>query len=461
MGFVEALGHGSPRIRARTLGASVDGREIPYLEVSLGEFGADRDGKVLALLYAQQHGNEPSGKEAALAFALELARGDHDELLRHVDLLLVPQLNPDGGEADRRRTAAGVDLNRSHLILDGIEVEHLRELFHRWEPEVTADLHQYDPWSGSWLERGWLRLFDVQIGVPTNLNTDPVIRELAERGFLPAAVQALEARGFTGHNYIVGTPGSLRWSTTDVNDGRQGFAILNTLSFIFEGKRSAPPAADIERRAEAQRVAMEALLRFAAEHRDEVLRTVRGARERLAAGELDEFVLTMGRAPGEDPLEIPVESVREVGGEWVVGDTVTAVIPDFLPEVVARKVVPLPDAYLVPGEEGGILDLLRRHAVETLPLSGGEEMDVEMVRITGWVSEDLEGPVRLPVVEAERRRITGRSTDVLVPTRQLRGLLVATALEPESMHGLLRYEDFAHLAREGPYPVARVFLDRP
>jgi hypothetical protein len=50
---------------------------------------------------------------------------------------------------------------------------------------------------------------------------------------------------------------------------------------------------------------------------------------------------------------------------------------------------------------------------------------------------------------------TAEPGDVLVPTAQLRGLLVATALEPESMHGLIGYDAFAHLRAVGRYPILR------
>jgi hypothetical protein len=29
-------------------------------------------------------------------------------------------------------------------------------------------VHEYQPWSGAWLEHGYLRLFDEQYGIPTN-----------------------------------------------------------------------------------------------------------------------------------------------------------------------------------------------------------------------------------------------------------------------------------------------------
>ena len=455
MEFVESLA-ASPRVTLDTLGTSVEGRTIPYLKISLGEFGVDRDERVMVLAFAQQHGNEPAGKEGALELALELARGEHDDLLRAVDLILVPQVNPDGGEIHQRQNAQGVDLNRSHMILDGPEVVPLRDLFHEWEPEVAVDIHEYNPWSGAWLSEGWLRLFDMQIGLPTNLNVPAEIRELAEEGFLSYAIEALESEGFTAHNYIVGSPESLRWSTTNVNDGRQGFAILNTLSFIFEGKRSEPLAEDMERRAEAQRLTLESLLRFSAENREEILATVRGARERIEDGGVAEFVATMAREPGDGPLEIPVESVREEDGEWVVGDTVTARIEGWLPQVVADRTLPLPDAYLVPADQEEIIRLLEGHRVEMEVLEANRSLTVEQLSLLGFESHEFEGPVQIPQVQGVEGGYRSAQGDVLVPTAQLRGLLVATILEPESMHGLLRHDEFSDLGTPGPYPVFRV-----
>lgn len=467
MAFLEALDRGSPRVTLQELGTSVGGRTLPYLEISLGEFGRGRraDGqgsgsggeRLMVLIYAQQHGNEPSGKEGALALALELARGDHDDLLERLDVLLVPQVNPDGGDVHRRVNDAGVDLNRSHLILDGAEVEALRALFHRWEPEVAVDVHEYYPWSEAWLEAGWLRLWDVQIGLPTNLNTAPEILRLAENTVLPRLVGALEAGGFTGHNYVVGSPAQLRWSTTNPNDGRQGLALLHTLSFIFEGKRSEPLATDMGRRSEAQRVAMEALLRFAADEADQVRRAVHGAREAAVRGDLGRVVLTMGREQDDAPLRIPVESVAPDGeGGWIVGDTVTAVVQNWFPRVVERSATDLPAAYLVPATEAGLLDLLRRHHVELNVLERGERLEADLLRITGFDRVVLDGPQDIARVTRSRSSHEARPGDVLVRTDQLRGLLVGILLEPASMHGALHYEAFRHLAVEGPYPVLRI-----
>ncbi len=454
--FLESLAESSDRISVHTLGSSVEGRRIPYLKVSTGPFGADREHRLVALLFAQQHGNEPSGKEAMLALARDLAVGEYDEPLRSVDLLMVPQVNPDGAERHERQNALGQDLNRSHLILDAPEVGLLRELFHRWNPEVTVDLHEYSPWSGSWLERGWLRLFDEQIGLPTNLNTRPAVRRLAEEGFLSFAVDFLEERGFTAHNYLIGTPEGIRYSTTNVNDGRQGFAILNSLSFIYEGRRGRTPAEDIERRARGQHLAMEALLRFLAFHHEEVLGTVRSARREVTDGKVEEIVLTMSRESSGGSLRIPVEEVRRDGESWIVGDTVVAEIEEYRPLVAPRRTIPLPRAYVIPASHPGLQDLLARHGVSATELEEGEELRAQRIVVEGFVTETLEGTVTLPEVHTEEILFRARPGDLMIPTAQPAGLLVATALDPESMHSLYQYDAFRDLLEPGPFPVLRV-----
>jgi hypothetical protein len=456
MAFLEAVAAGSDRVELHTLGTTVEGRTIPYLQVSRSEFGAARDARTLVYVYAQQHGNEVSGKEGALELVLRAARGELDDILEGVDLLLVPQVNPDGGEGHQRQNAEGTDLNRMHLILEAPEVAALRELFHRWEPEVAVDVHEYSPYSGAWLDRGWLRLWDLQIGLPTNLNTDPGIRALAEEAFLPGAIRAMDEAGFTSHNYIVGTPDGLRWSTTNVNDGRQGFAILHTLSFIYEGKREQAPTGNIARRAAAQRTGMEHLLRFASEEGERIRGTVREARARAEAGEARPFVLTMGRDYGDGPLEIPVELAERRNGDWIVRDTVDAMIEAWRPVVTEGRTTTLPDAYLVPAALEGVVELLERHHVVMDRLEAGTSLQVERLELTGFTLEELESTTRIPEVRAVHESYTAAAGDVLVPTAQLRGLLVATALEPESMHGILGYPQFDDLAVEGPYPILRV-----
>ncbi len=457
--FVQILDRRSNFITVDTLGLSVEGRVIPYMKISSGEFGEDRLEKLMVMLFAQQHGNEPSGKEAVLALARDIAIGKHDELLGHLDILLVPQVNPDGAERHERRNADDVDLNRSHLLLNAPETIALRNLFHRWEPYVTVDIHEYQPWTRSWLEEGYIKLFDEQYGLVTNLNTNETIRLFSEKEFLPYAEREITGAGYTFHNYIVGPPDRIRYSTTSINDGRQGFGILNTFSLILEGKNARTPTGDIQQRTEAQQHALETLLTFCKEKKGDILSIVRSARRDLITTTQAEFVLTMSREKDSSILTIPALEVSPVNDEYETGDTIMVDIENYFPLVVKQEVTTVPDAYLIPGSEYRIIELFEKHNVLMKPLEEGDVQRGEYYIINELTTIELEETeIIFPELRTETAVHMAHEGDVLVPTDQLQRMLIATALEPQSMHGLLQYDEFRHLQQTGRYPIVRVDL---
>jgi len=69
------------------------------------------------MIFAQQHGNELSGKEALLMLIYEIYLKFDLTKYQSLNLILIPMANPDGNEAHQRRNNNSVDLNRNHLIL--------------------------------------------------------------------------------------------------------------------------------------------------------------------------------------------------------------------------------------------------------------------------------------------------------------------------------------------------------
>jgi murein peptide amidase A len=94
-------GTAAPHVRrAEVLGRSVQGRPIWAFE--LGDPSSPRKVLVVGCI----HGNEPAG----IAIADALAQGRE---VGGADFWIVPDLNPDGVDADTRQNADGVDLNRN------------------------------------------------------------------------------------------------------------------------------------------------------------------------------------------------------------------------------------------------------------------------------------------------------------------------------------------------------------
>lgn len=74
------------------------------------------------LIFAQQHGNEQSGKEGALLLSGQLLRPENRYLFDRIDLLLI--VNPDGTMDVPTKPGIGVDVNMK--ILDKVTVRSER-----------------------------------------------------------------------------------------------------------------------------------------------------------------------------------------------------------------------------------------------------------------------------------------------------------------------------------------------
>ncbi|MFP3861081.1 MAG: M14 family zinc carboxypeptidase, partial [Bacteroidales bacterium] len=251
--YLEKVDSLSERLSVEYVGTSVDGKKIPLVKFSKnGKFNKN---KVKLFLFAQQHGNEPSGKEGMLLLIDKLLQKEYDKWLKKVDLLIMPQVNPDGGDRNQRRNANDADLNRDHLVLSQPETQALHRVFERYQPEMTVDIHEYYPFSSRWKEFGYLKDFDIQIGGLTNLNIDTEVTNFFYEAVKPFMKEKLNNEGYSFFEYTLGNfPDGkrLRHSTVDINDGRQSFGILNTSSFIVEGIRGKDSLDNIERRTKSQ-----------------------------------------------------------------------------------------------------------------------------------------------------------------------------------------------------------------
>ena len=203
--YLHRLAAASPFVDLRSIGSSREGRDLFALFFSRQQpMDAPRESKLTVLISCQQHGNEPSGKEAALELARELVVDDGG-LLDHLDLILVPQVNPDGSEAGTRRNAADVDLNRNYVILSEPEARALYDFFLDWMPQVTLDVHETNVSKTSWMSVGYLKDATEQFGGVTNLSIAPEIRALAAE-VVPEVGRSIRDAGVSFHEYVVGGP---------------------------------------------------------------------------------------------------------------------------------------------------------------------------------------------------------------------------------------------------------------
>jgi hypothetical protein len=460
--FVEKICGGSQLMSLEYIGQSVEGRKIPAVKISTSKFGVDTS-KIKMMIFAQQHGNEQSGKEGALHLLSLFNSSELTSLLENIDLIIVPQVNPDGSEKNQRRNSNDMDLNRNHLILTEPETIALHNLFNENLPHVTLDVHEYFPYSEDWEAFGYLKNFDEQFGLLTNPNVSDKIKEFSNKEFLPFIENHLTEKGYTFHNYLVGgspNVSRIRHSTVDINDGRQSFGILNSFSFILEGKNGLDRTIEnIERRTAAQAEAMIGLLRFVSLNKDKIKRLVNTERERLVKGNVKEkIVVRMEHVRGEKPLSLPLFS------KYSKQDTIVTV-EEYHPLVEKILKVEKPDGYLIPDDEEStakVLEVLRKHRIIFYEYEHNPNDRITKYQITEIDSINLEETqlADLKIKEIELNFLQDKKYHY-VPISQLYCNTLILALEPQSMLGLIHYESFKDLIRVGEdYPILRLIKKR-
>lgn len=453
--FVNQLDASSEFISTAIIGKSVESRNLYALTFSTGRFGEDPS-KLRVLFFAQQHGNEQSGKEGVLLLAATLIKPEYRYLFNRIDLALIPQVNPDGSESNKRRNANNMDLNRNHLIMTEPETQALHGYFEKYLFDVTLDVHEYSPYGEEWEKSGYRKNSEVTLGATTNVNVWKKIRDISNKAAIPFVLRYLNDVGYSSLVYCPGGPPGIdyiRHSTFDINDGRQSFGILNTFSFIQEGMNGMDSFVDnLQRRAQGQEAGMIGMLKYAYENSRQIRKMVSSGRKQLA-----------GSKPGS---RVAVQSDHFANGTTLLlplksyatqADTVVEV-KDYRPVVKSTFDVKRPSGYLIPKDRKELMHWLE---LQNLTFSdyipSGKDV-VEQYRIIRLDSIDFERDIITdPVVESSDVSVPDASSYVFVPVNQLKSNLLILALEPKSMLGLATYKPFEHLLSQvEPFPVLRL-----
>lgn len=454
--FVQSVAESSNSFEYEIFGTSAEGKDLVVLRTK----STKNTDKLRILIFAQQHGNEQSGKEACLLLIQDLANNKLTTLMDNLELWIIPQQNPDGGKRDERRNGNGVDLNRDHVTLTQPENRALHKLFFQFMPHVTVDIHEYNPYQRSWAEFGGYKNFDVQVGVPTNYNVLNEIKSFGLENVLPAIEKDLLKSGYSFQNYIVGPApnlGRTRHSTVDIDDGRQSFAILNTLSFIYEGLNGKESSLDnLERRAFSQYQAIKALLVYMNENSETVIQLVENARQNLTnSNPGDSVAIRMEHFPDGNPLKLPLISSS-------TGNDTVALVDNYHPIVKPTLLVSRPKAYLISANDSLLVNFLDFHSVhyDKFNANGHELITAYSIKSI-IVSEDEELENRYPNINIEEIN-SEELTDsyIVVPTNQLHSNFLVTLFEPQSMLGLAQRQGFEYLLKESEiFPILRLEND--
>jgi len=306
------------------------------------------------------------------------------------------------------------------------------------------------------LSYGYIKYFDEQIGTTTNPNVSERIRYFSNEEYLPFIKSYLNERNFTSHNYIPGGPPEInliRYSTYDINDGRQSLGIQNSFSFIQEGKNGEDSLDNINRRANGQALGMFGFLEFVYSQKDIIKNMVREERNKLIQGNIPEKVaIQMEHVSNGEKLIVPLRSM------YSDSDSLIAVT-DFRPVVKSIYDVKRPVGYLIPKNINELYEWAVGQNLTIQSFTNSPDKMIQEYFVSKIDSIDFEGDTVVnPDVEVMEMKEEMNGQDYyFIPTNQLKNNLIVIALEPKSMLGLVTYKNYEHLLREGEYfPLLRV-----
>ena len=148
--YEAALDQASDRVRMVTLATTLEGRAVNMLVLgnpAPPETAAAISDRPTYAVNCNVHGNEPSGREACLIMARELAFTTDPHLvdmLSRITILLVPSINADGRAHNTRGNTTGQDLNRDYAEITQNETKGFVAMLRDYTPEVLIDSHEGD-----------------------------------------------------------------------------------------------------------------------------------------------------------------------------------------------------------------------------------------------------------------------------------------------------------------------------
>jgi len=443
-----------------------------------------------------KHGNEQSAKEASLMLIRDLTVGELRPLLAEVNFLILPAANPYGNWFDMRRNEQDLDLNRDQVKLESPGSEAINRVFREWMPEATMDVH----------EKGD-DFYQVSIGCVSNPNIHESLQEFSRNVLLTEVNSKLKEKNISFHEYLItqrmGIDSSagvdyseedrgerefmMRFSTTDLNDGRNSPGIYESLSFIQEGA-SRHNLETLEERTHYQYYGLRFMAESIGEHGKEIISLVRGIRKELLrkAGKYSEDDLVHLRMKYVRDEKVPLITIKQftraerpilgllkedkkAGDPLTYGDVVPysrpsdrkieeVVVENWFPKVLPTKSVIRPLAYLIPSQYEDVIDTLIKHRIKVDVFTEDCFLDTQVYTVTDIVEAEYDylAPQRISVEEKEINSVAKKG-DFYVSCLQEGANLMPCLLEPESQYGLIRYWKYHLVPERGDvFPFYRV-----
>ncbi len=412
-----------------------------------------RSGKTIVLLAPSVHGGEVSPKEATQLVAKQLVAGDLRSVLDDVIVLMLPLVNPDGGEVRRRTNEAGYDMNRDYVKLESQEIQALvTQVLTEWTPDIHVDGHH-----------GGSVPYVITYQGTLNPAADAELRAYPYEHIFPLIREAVRAADYASFDYS-GTrtvDGVLGWGSTSVEARKHHVytGLTNSIGILLETPRNSlrvmrdgtlreiPQEERYYHQIRGGVLAMSAILRAAAEQREAIRAVTTGARMRAIQDGTnggDPIVLDYEvRSRGTEPVWMP-DSTAELG--YTLRD-----VPVYLRWEPTRTTT-RPVGYVLPPGMAAAVPLLLDHDIAVYRFREPTTLDAEVYYALGVNRENYFQGHYLKSVEVEKRteELEVAAGWYWIPTAQSRANLISYLMEPETDDNLITWGWADHIIRVRP-----------
>ncbi|MCZ6916439.1 MAG: M14 family zinc carboxypeptidase [Gemmatimonadetes bacterium] len=412
-----------------------------------------RTGKTIVLLAPSVHGGEVSPKEAVQLVAKKLVGGDLRSVLEDVIVLVLPLVNPDGGEVRRRTNESGYDMNRDYVKLESQEIHALvTQVMTEWTPDIHVDGHH-----------GGSAPYVITYQGTLNPAADAELRAYPYEHIFPLIRKAVRAEDYLSFHYS-GTRtenGVLGWGSTSVEPRKHHVytGLTNSIGILLETPNNSrrvmrdgtvaeiPQEERYYHQIRGGVIAMSTILRAAAEQREAIRAVTNDARMRaIQAGTTggDPIVLEYAvQSRGTEPVWMPDEDA-ELG--YTLRD-----VPVYLRWEPTRTTT-RPIGYVLPPAMAAVVPLLQDHDIAVYRFREPATLDAEVYYATRVKRDSYFQGHYLKSVEVEKRT---EQLEVVagwywIPTAQSRANLISYLMEPETDDNLITWGWADHVLEVRP-----------
>ena len=440
--YLDTLVAGAPALaRKEVLGRSVQGRPIEALLLTARAAKASGSRLTVLLVGSQHGGAEPAGGEALLAIARDLTEGDLRPLLDDLDVVLIPNANPDGRDLRRRANANRVNINTDFVLLSQPESRALAQALTRYAPHAVLDIHESAVLKRTTLAReGYLTDFDAQFEIANNPALPAGLQAFAQDQVLPALLAHVSAAGLPANHYIgeiVSTRQPITNGGLTLHNFRNTAGLTGALSVLVETRLDPhhdhfASYRNIAVRVQRQQLCIRSFLAEVHTRRAAILAHTTAVRAALKPPTLTLFA-GYAADPDHPTVTLPLRRLDTREREPIR-------FADHR-RVVTADTIQYPPALIVTDHTDRLRELLDHHGIHYTTLMHAARMAVVATRFGA-----APGPAdRVTAQTSGRKSLTVKPGSLVIDLAQSAGREALLLLDPRSTSSVFRYPDYAAL----------------